>query len=246
MKGIILAAGMASRMWPLTKNRPKCLLPAGDKTILQRMIDNLHYHNINDILIVSGYLSKQIKDFIKATFPGENICFIHNEKFDSTNNIYSLWLAEEFVANDDFILLDSDIIFDKRIIGLLLDSPYENCLALKSTHKLGDEEIKVLPNADKSIAEISKQVNPSQAIGESIGIEKFSKDFNAALFKILDKKIIGDKNVNIFYEAAFQDAIDKGKKIFPVDVGTLPCMEIDTVEDLDTVRSKIIPLLDTD
>lgn len=246
MKGIILAAGMASRMWPLTKNTPKCLLKDGNKAILHRMIDNLLSHNISDILIVTGFLREQIEQFVKKTFPGKNIRFTHNEKYDSTNNIYSLWLAKEFIANDDFILLDSDIIFDKRIIGLLLNSPYDNCLALKSTHELGDEEIKILIDTDNSITEISKTVIPSKAIGESIGIEKFNKDFSAALFEILDKKIVKDKTVNIFYEAAFQDAIDKGGKLYPVDVGPLPCMEIDTLEDLETVRTKIIPLLDAE
>jgi choline kinase len=137
------------------------------------------------------------------------------------------------------LLLDSDIIFDSRIIGQLINSDYEDCLALRSTETLSEEEIKCLLNKDGSIKEISKTINPSDAIGESIGIEKFSKDLVFRLFTILDRKILDKNEVNIFYEAAFQDAMDSGAKIYPVDVEEYKCMEIDTVEDFKSAGSLV-------
>ncbi len=236
MKGLILAAGIASRLRPLTDNTPKCLLDIGGKKILEQTIDNLISNSINDIIIVTGYLNKKIEDFVKDNYPELKVTFLHNESYESTNNIFSLWLAKEAVENEDFILLDSDIVFDEEIISLLLQSNYENCLALKTGVELGDEEIKVKLAEDGSIIEISKEVNPAEAAGESIGIEKFSAQFGNELFKILDEMIIEERMENVFYEAAFQRAIEGGAKIFSVSVEEKYCMEIDFAEDLEAAK----------
>ncbi|MCK5591206.1 MAG: phosphocholine cytidylyltransferase family protein, partial [Candidatus Pacebacteria bacterium] len=218
---------------PLTNNTPKCLLNIGGKAILERTIDNLIANDIKEIIIVTGYLEDQIRSFLTETYPDIKFNFIYNNIYDSTNNIYSLWMTKESVLDDEIILLDSDIVFDSKIIGMLINSNYENCLAVRSDHQLGDEEIKLTLNEDKSIKEISKVVDSQIAIGESIGIEKFSRKFVVNLFNILDRMILDEKKVDVFYEAAFQKAIDNGLKVFPVDVGELGCMEIDTIEDFE-------------
>lgn len=235
MKAVILAAGVASRLRPLTDNTPKCLLKVGDKSILERTIDNISANGITDIVVVTGYLKEMIEDFLINKYSELNFTFIFNEKYDSTNNIYSLWMTKEELLGHDMLLLDSDIVFDSRIIGLLINSDHENCLAVRSDHKLSEEEIKLLLNDDGSIKEISKVVDPNAAVGESIGIEKFEKKFVWRLFTILDIKILDNHEVNIFYEAAFQNAMNSGAKIYPVDVENYKCMEIDTIEDFESV-----------
>ena len=237
MKAVILAAGVASRLKPHTNNTPKCLLKVGDKSILERTIDNLVKNNISEIIVVTGFLREMIEEFLIHNYPELSFTFLYNEKYDSTNNIYSLWMTKSEVLGDEMLLLDSDIIFDSRIIGQLLSSKHADCLALRSTKELSEEEIKCLLNNDGSIKEINKTMNPKEAIGESIGIEKFSKDVVFRLFTILDRKILDKKEVNIYYEAAFQDAMDSGVKIFPVDVENYKCMEVDTAEDFKTVAS---------
>lgn len=239
MKAVILAAGVASRLKPLTDNTPKCLLKVGDKSILERTIDNLIKNKISDVVVVTGFLKTMIEEFLTQNYPNLNFTFIYNEKYDSTNNIYSLWLAKSEILGYEMLLMDSDIVFDSRIIGQLLSSNYDDCLVLRSTEELSEEEIKCLLNKDGSIKEISKTINPKEAVGESIGIEKFSKELVLRLFTILDRKILDEKEVNIFYEAAFQNAIDSGAKIFPVDVEEYKCMEIDTAEDFDTAASLV-------
>ncbi|MBU0475736.1 MAG: phosphocholine cytidylyltransferase family protein [Bacteroidetes bacterium] len=233
MKAVILAAGVASRLRPLTNNTPKCLLKVGDKSILERTIDNLVKNNISEIIVVTGFLREMIEDFLTQNYPKLKFTFIFNEKYDSTNNIFSLWLAKSEMLGYEMLLMDSDIIFDSRIIGQLVSSKYENNLALRSDKNMGEEEIKCLLNDDGSIKEIGKHINPLAAIGESIGIEKFSKELVFSLYTILDRKILDEKAVNIFYEAAFQDAMNSGAKIFPVDVAMYKCMEIDTIEDFE-------------
>lgn len=243
MKTVILAAGISARLRPLTNSTPKCLLKIAGKTILERTIDNLLFYNLNDLIIVTGFHQEQIKDFISEKYPRLKVTYIYNEVYDTTNNIYSLWLTKDYTKNEEMLLLDSDILFDKKILELLINSKYPNCLALRTDHQLSEEEIKVRLNEDKSIAEISKTVELKQAVGESIGIEKFSAKFVEQLFQILDRKILKENHVKIFYEAAFQDAINSGEKIFAVDIGDLKCIELDFAEDIERAEREVIQFL---
>lgn len=243
MKTVILAAGISARLRPLTNSTPKCLLKIAGKTILERTIDNLICYDLNDVIIVTGFHQEQIKDFISEKYPHLKVTYIYNEVYDTTNNIYSLWLTKDYTKNEEMLLLDSDILFDKKILELLINSKYPNCLALRTDHQLSEEEIKVRLNEDKSIAEISKTVELKQAVGESIGIEKFSAKFVEQLFQILDRKILKENQVKIFYEAAFQDAINSGEKIFAVDIGDLKCIELDFAEDIERAEREVIQFL---
>jgi choline kinase len=231
MKAVILAAGIASRLRPLTDNTPKCLLKVGNKNILELTIENLLENNLQDITIVTGYLENQIRDFMKVRFPELNITYIHNKLYSSTNNIYSLWLVRNSVLGNDMLMMDSDIVFDEHIISKLINSGYKNCLALKR-HNVLDEEIKVKVDSKGRVLEIGKNVNPSVAAGESIGIEIFDKKTLAVLYEILDRKIVNNKSVNEFYEAAFQDLVNSGSDLYIVDSTEYSCMEIDTESDL--------------
>lgn len=242
MQAIILAAGVSRRLRPLTDNTPKCLLNIVNKNLLQRTIENVTANGIKDFIIVTGYRENMIKDFVNKTFPEINKTFITNPGYDSNNNSYSLWMTKDYVK-DDILLLDSDILFDNKIITKLLDSEYKNCLAVNFTDDLDEEQIKVILNKENKILEIGKEISITKSAGESIGIEKFSSYFLNELFPILDRKITKENNVNEFYEASFQEVINKDDPdncIYASDVSNFMCMEIDTVEDFNKAQ-KIIP-----
>jgi choline kinase len=239
MKAIILAAGIASRLRPLTDNTPKCLLEIDAKSLLQRTIDALIENQVNELIIVTGYLHEKIETFVISHYPDLQVEFIHNEQYESTNNIYSLWLTKESVLNTDILLLDSDILFEQAVIARLLAAPYATCLALNK-HELGEEEIKVIVDSDNRIEEISKVCSIEKAVGESIGIEKMHKDFVRVLFSEMDEMIQKKHQVNIFYEAAFENIIRKGANMYAVDTTSFFSMELDTVEDFHQAQ-KFIP-----
>ena len=121
MHAVILVAGTATRLRPLTDSTPKCLLRVKGRAILGMMIENLRLSGIEHFVLVTGYLEDQIHRFIKENYPAVKVTFISNELFASTNNIYSLWLAKDRVKSKDFLLLDGDIVFDRGIIDLLLN-----------------------------------------------------------------------------------------------------------------------------
>jgi choline kinase len=235
MKTVILAAGIASRLRPLTDNTPKCLLKIGGKRIIEMTIENLLATNNSDIIIVTGYRENMIREFVARRFPELNVTYIYNSLYTSTNNIYSLWLTKDSVLGNDMMMMDSDIVFDKSIITKLVNSGYKNCLALKH-HEVHDEEIKVKADSGGRVIEISKEVDPAQAVGESIGIEIIGKKTLYNLFRIIEKKVVGEKKVNQFYEAAFQELND----LYIVDTTEFFCMEIDTAEDLAAAESLVL------
>lgn len=243
MKAVILAAGVASRLRPLTNNTPKCLLDVGNKKILERTIDNILENGINDIIIVTGYLKEMIEDFVIAKYKSVNFTFLNNEKYASTNNIYSLWMCKDVLAGEDMLLMDSDIVFESGIINRLVHSGYKDCLALND-HELGEEEIKLIVDSNNTITEISKVCSISDSIGESIGIELFSKELLVNLYDELDLMIEKEGLDNVFYELAFERIIQKGEKIYPVNVTDLYSMEIDTVEDYETVSNEVRKTID--
>ena len=240
MRAIILAAGMASRLRPLTDNTPKCLLKIGERSLLQRSIDALTSNGIKEIVIVTGYLHNQIEDFVKQQYPSLDVTFIHNGVYDSTNNIYSLWLARPKADGEEILLLDSDLLYDPEIITRILNTKAENILTL-IRHDLGEEEMKVVTDggSEGKITEISKTCSPSDAIGESLGIEMMGKSYTSALYQELEPMMNQEHLENVFYEKAFERLIPKGHTFKVLDVTDLFSCELDTVEDFQSAKEKI-------
>lgn len=238
MIGVILAAGMAKRLRPLTDERPKCLLTVGQRTLLERTVDGIIAAGISELVVVTGYRAQMIRDFLTSHYPDLTIHFIDNPDYAHNNNIFSLWLTRPYTEGRDFLLLDSDILFDPQIIPAVL-SAEGSALAL-NRHELGEEEIKVIVDDQNRVVEISKVCSIEQAIGESVGIEKMEADYSAALFRELEQMIEGEGLIDIFYERAFERLIPQGHTFTVVDSTRYFSIELDTVEDFENAK-KLIP-----
>ena len=239
MKAIILAAGMASRLRPLTLTTPKSLLKVGERSLLQRSMDALIANGIKDFCIVTGYLHEMIEDFVKEQYADSiQVTFIYNKVYETTNNIYSLWLARPFAEGQEVLLLDSDLLYDPQIVTRVLATDAPNVLTL-IRHELGEEEMKVVTDAQGSIKEISKTCNPADAAGESLGIEKMGKDYTLALYKELEPMMNEEHLENVFYERAFERLIPQGHTYQVLDVTELFSCELDTIEDFENAKAKI-------
>ena len=238
MKAIILAAGTASRLRPLTDSTPKCLLKIGGRSLLQRSIDALTANGISQLVIVTGYLHEQIESFVGQQYPGLRVTYIYNKEYSTTNNIYSLWLARPEADGEDVLLLDSDLLYDPAILNRVMACSHSNVLTL-IRHPLGEEEMKVVTDEQGSILEISKTCNPALAAGESLGIERMSKSYTTALYRELAIMIGQEGLSNIFYERAFERLIPQGHTFRVLDVSDLFSCELDTVEDFENASQKI-------
>ena len=239
MKAIILAAGMASRLRPLTLTTPKSLLKVGERSLLQRSMDALIANGVTEFCIVTGYLHDMIEDFVKEQYADSiQVTFIYNKVYETTNNIYSLWLARPFAEGQEVLLLDSDLLYDPQIVTRVLATDAPNVLTL-IRHELGEEEMKVVTDAQGSIKEISKTCNPAEAAGESLGIEKMGKDYTKALYRELEPMMNEEHLENVFYERAFERLIPQGHTYQVLDVTELFSCELDTIEDFENAKAKI-------
>lgn len=236
MIGVILAAGMAKRLRPLTDTKPKCLLEVGGRTLLERTVRAMQQAGISEFVVVTGYRAEQIREFLSSLLPpsSSTFHFLHNADYEHNNNIYSLWMAGEYVRGKEFLLMDSDILCDPAAVARIAHEP-ESALAL-NRHECGEEEIKVIVDADGHITEISKVCSIQDAIGESVGIEKMTADYSTALYKELDQMIVKEGLIDVFYERCFERLIPQGHTFKVVDTTDYFSYELDTPEDFQRAQ----------
>lgn len=237
MIGVILAAGMAKRLRPLTDNCPKCLLQVGNKTLLQRTVDAMLSVGVESLVVVTGYKGDMIRSFITKMYPSVQVVFLDNTDYANNNNIFSLWMVGQEVRGKDFLLMDSDILCDPAVV-VAVASKEQSSLAV-NRHELGEEEMKVVVDEDMNIVEISKTCSPKEALGESVGIEKITADYSEALFRELDVMIKEEKLIDVFYEQAFQRLIAKDHSFVVVDTTNYFSYELDTPEDFEQASATI-------
>ena len=234
MIGVILAAGMAKRLRPLTNTKPKCLLEVGKRTLLERTVDAMRQAGIQEFLVVTGYRGEMIREFLTIHYPLSTIHYLDNIDYEHNNNIYSLWMACQKVRGCDFLLMDSDILCDPAAV-VRIAQEQTSALAV-NRHELGEEEMKVVVDADSRITEISKTCRPEDAMGESVGIEKITADYSEALARELDQMILQEGLIDIFYERAFERLIPQGHTFKVVDTTHYFSYELDTPEDFQRAQ----------
>jgi len=234
MKAIILAAGVGSRIRPLTNNCPKSLLKVDGKTILEMMLSHIQDCGIHEVIFVLGYLQEQIKEYVKTNFPDLNAHFVTNGRYAETNTGFSLMLTKDLIQDSTFIKFDADVVFDKEILKKLIECEYDNCLCVDKNINLDAEEIKVIVKDNNRVIKASKTVNPKDAVGESIGIEKISGETAKLLFAELEIMMEDEQNHQEYYEGAYERLMEDHVPFYALEISGLRWVEIDTQEDFIT------------
>jgi len=228
---VILAAGIGSRLSPLTDKSAKSLLSVGGSVILERMIRNCLSCGISQFVLVLGHREGEIKQYVDKTFRGIRVTYVINDRYRDTNTGYSLMLASAAVGNAEFIKFDADVVFDTKILRALVDSDFPNVLCIDRDIALAEEEVKVIADDQMRVREIGKSVDPATAVGESIGIEKISAVTGPLLFAELKSMMKSPAYAQEYYEAAYARLVDKGIPFHALDITGMKWTEIDTVED---------------
>lgn len=225
MKALILAAGIGSRLAPLTDEYPKSLIKINGKPIIFQQIDNLHDNNIFDITIISGYRAEILETTILENYP--DIQFIRNEAYVDTNNMYSAYLSVRDMDNSDFLMMNADVFFDSSIIRTLLNYDAENAIVTDIGHYF-EESMKVVEK-DGRIINISKSIPQSEALGNSIDVYKFSSLAGKRFFEKCNKYINANKQLRLWSEVALNDIL------YDIEFKACPLngrwYEIDNLED---------------
>lgn len=229
-KALILAAGLGSRLAPITDTIPKSLVSVNGKPILFKQIENLKQNGIHDITIVCGYKANILKKIVKDSYP--EIKIVESVDYAVTNNMYSAYLGIQSMFPDNdispFYMLNADVFFDASVIETLEKDERQNLVVVDMGRYI-EESMKVTEN-DGHLVEISKQISQNDALGCSIDIYKFGKDGGSAFYNHCIKYIEKQKELKKWSEVALNDAF--------ADVKFYPCslvgrwFEIDNHEDL--------------
>ena len=228
---------MAKRLRPLTDTQPKCLLKVGERTLLERTVDAQLAAGINELVVVTGYRGEMIRDFLTNHYPTLTIHFIHNADYEHNNNIFSLWMTRPYTDGKDFLLMDSDILLDPKLVKAIVEQ--EGTALALNRHECGEEEIKIIVDSESRVVELSKTCSIADAIGESVGVERIASDYSTALFHELEQMIEREGLIDIFYECAFERLIPQGHHFRVVDTTDFFSIELDTVEDFERAKELI-------
>jgi choline kinase len=225
MKAFILAAGCGSRMRPLAQDRPKCLLPIQDETILGRQLRILRSCGIADITVVAGFKHEKITELVA----GENR-IVYNPDYESTNSIVSLWLAGELMT-DGFLVLNADVIFTQTSIRrLLADGNTYSLLVTKNTCDAEDMKVAV---SRGTVVGVSKTVHAEEAYGAFAQVAKVNREGAEQFREALG--YCASEDPQQWWPAVFALLAARGHRIGVVDARD-PWMEVDTPEDYERAR----------
>ena len=130
MKALILAAGLGSRLRPMTNEVPKAMVQYKGVELIKHQINTLLENNITDITVMTGYKSEVLEDFLHNSF-NTKITMLHNELYDSSNSAYSSMGAFENQINSNYIHINCDILFSSSLLEELIKDERENVLCVR-------------------------------------------------------------------------------------------------------------------
>jgi choline kinase len=226
---LLLAAGTGSRLFPLTKSSPKCLTLVNEKSILERLVNNLKKQGFTRLVIVTGYEKECIMGFLGDKSEDLKIEYIHSPLYRTTNNIYSLWIARNMI-NEPFVLFESDLVLTTSLLDEMV---FPDRIAIaKMRAWLNGTTVSI--NDMKQVTKFHKGTTyPYTGIRyKTVNIYSFSLSSWQTIVKKLDK-YISEGNVSCYYEIAFIEMIeDKSITFESVSFDHKPWYEIDTIQDL--------------
>ena len=242
MKAVILAAGQGTRIRSVHGEHPKCLIEVDNTTILDHQLDALSMVGINDVAIVVGYEKEQIIAHVNARkLLSQNIHYIDNPAFAITNNIYSLWLALDWLRGASFIVLNADVIFNPEILDVAVRPHAPISMIVDPLWR--DETMKVVILEDHVIR-MSKNISREEFSGTYIGITVFSKAIQDRLFHKMED-VIAAGRVNEFFNVVVQELANEGVPVGYTSTDGLPWAEIDDPVDLTFAQHNVFPQLAT-
>ena len=242
MKAIVLAAGVARRLAPLTDHTHKCLLPIGGRHLLDRMLDALAAAGIDETVLVVGHCQDQVRAAAGAGRSGMRVRYVENPQYQK-GSILSLWCARETLLRDSTLVMDADVLFPAEFLTRLIACPAESALLLDRGFTDTGEEVKLYGIGDRVIA-LGKKFVPErwEVVGEGIGFFKCGRAHAPEYIRLLGESIEETGGTN-----EYEDALHRLLARVPVgwvDVTGMPWTEVDFAEDLRRAESQVLPRIE--
>lgn len=249
MQGIILAAGMGSRLKDLTADNTKCMIKVNGVTLIERMLRQIDARDFHRVVIVTGYEGGKLRDYISTLNISTPIVYVHNEIYDQTNNIYSLALAQEYLVEDDTILFESDLIFEDSVLDSLLDDPRDTLALVDKYESWMDGTVIKIDENDHIRAFIPGtrfRYTEADQYYKTVNLYKFSQHFSKTHYLPFLNAYTEALGQNEYYEQVLRvitlldDPIIEAKRLTGQK-----WYEIDDLQDLDIASSIFHPDVET-
>lgn len=232
---VILAAGVGSRLRPLTDELPKCLVPIGSETILGRMARLLVAEGVGALVVSTGFEAAKVREALAgAPVP---VRFVHNPDYAEVQNVVSFHRALAEAPDGSVVKLDGDVVFERAVLSRLFAAEGDARVAVHDVVPPRDEAMKV--EAEGGWARrFGKGLDPARCVGESIGVECFAGAAREAVARAMARAVEAGRT-ELYYEDTYNDALAEGMRLRCVGVGDLRWTEVDDLYDLARAREMI-------
>jgi choline kinase len=239
---IILAAGVGRR---LGVDGPKALLSFEGKSLLQRHLEHLFAEGVGQVSITIGHCGESVRAEVDRLGCSDRVSFVENPRYTEGSLVSLAVQGGVLRSGASIVLMDADVLCDRRMVRALLDSETENTLLVDRELEPGDEPVKICFDEDEAIVDFRKIPEHSHARhGESVGFFHFSPAMSRALADRAEAYVAAGQG-RLEYEEAIRDLILREPGRFGAqDVTTLPWTEIDFEADLERARAVILPQLE--
>lgn len=244
MKGLILSAGMGTRLHPLTRTRPKCLVNVAGRPMMEYQLDSLRKAGVQNCTIVVGFMADSVRGYFGSRYRGIALSYVENADYANTNNLYSLWLArEEF--DDDVLLLESDLVFDDRLVSEMVLMNEQN-VALVDRFQSNMDGTVILANGGAAVSMVLKaDQGPGFDYGpalKTVNIYRLSRESLVENIVPEMEEFLEKGRSDQYYEAVFASLIGSGRMNMAVmNTGNKKWAEIDTLGDLRNAEKMFAP-----
>ena len=240
MQGLMLAAGMGKRLGKYTQGNTKCMLEVAGETLIERAVNALKSASIHRLIMVVGYKSENLKNFIKQKIKDMEIIFIDNDNYDKSNNIYSLYLAKDWLEKDDTIMLESDLIFEDRMIQELVANKNKDVALVAKYEQWMDGTVVTIDSKNRITEFIEKKDFRFDRIDEyykTVNIYKLSKEFSKNQYIPFLEAYMKAYGINEYYELALKAIAHLSRSTLKaLPIGDIKWYEIDDAQDYDIVN----------
>ena len=241
MQAIILAAGMGKRLKELTSEATKCMVKVNGVAMIDRMMGALDKLELSRIVVVVGYEGQKLMDYIDALGISTPVEYVNNTVYDKTNNIYSLYLAKDYLVQEDTLLLESDLVFEEAVLQKLIRNPYPSLVLVDKFESWMDGTVVTLDEHDNIQSFVAKREFDFNRIDEyykTVNIYKFSKEFSQLYYVPFLEIYCKALGTNEYYEQVLKViTFLEDPHIKAVKLTGEKWYEIDDVQDLDIAET---------
>lgn len=239
-KAIILSAGQGSRLLPLTRDVPKCMIDFNGRTLISWQIAALVANGVTDIVVVTGFRTERVEDHALQLYreTGARIRCVFNPFFQVADNLGTCWIVREEMDRD-FIILNGDTIVSDEIVAKLIAGAKDAITVtvdVKADGDYDDDDMKVNRDESGRLHHIGKRLLPPDTNAESIGMLAFTGEGPAIFRNQIDQMMRTPEGVERWYLRAI-DIIAKGNRVGTVSIEGLEWQEVDFHQDVEAAKA---------